>query len=328
MRFFFDHIFSALLSAFRKRYSCPSTLLNMIEHLKKLLDRGEYVACLNMDFSKAFDCLPDCLIICKLYAYGASRQACILIASYLQSRKQRIKLRHSRSEWAELSKGVPQRSILVPLNVNIFLIDIFYFATESGLYNYADDSCVSDSHTEINILSSYLQSETQSMVKWFTDKSMKANTDKFQGIILCGGREKKIININIGESDICFISKIGVLGVSIDDKLNFNDHVKRTCSKASAQISPLQRLTGLIDLPNKKAIYSSFIAANCNYCPLICFFYQQTKYWYDWKHPRTGTQICSPEPSIQLWCPFGKGWLWILQNSRRKVLTCWNAQDF
>ena len=138
---FFDHIFSALLSAFRKRYSCQSTLLNMIEHFKKSLDRGEYVACLSMDLSKAFDCLPHCLTICKLYAYGVSRQACILIASYLQSRKQRIKLGNSRSEWAELSKGVPQGSILGPLIFNIFLNDIFYFATESDLYNYAP--CIS-----------------------------------------------------------------------------------------------------------------------------------------------------------------------------------------
>ena len=55
---FFDKIFSVLLSAFRKRYSCQSTLLNMIEHFKKSLDNGEYVACLSMDLSKAFDCLP------------------------------------------------------------------------------------------------------------------------------------------------------------------------------------------------------------------------------------------------------------------------------
>ena len=95
------------------------------------------------------------------------------------------------------------------------------------------------------------------MVKSFTDNSMRANAGKFQGIILCWGREQKTINIIVGESDICFVSKIEVLGVSIDDKLNFNDHVKRICSKASAQISALQRLTGLIDLPSRKAIYSS-----------------------------------------------------------------------
>ena len=55
-------------------------------------------------------------------------------------------------------------------------------------------------------------------------------------------------------------------------KLNFNEHVHRICSKASAQISALQRLTGLVDYPSIKAIYTSFISSNFNYCPLVCFF--------------------------------------------------------
>ena len=79
---FFDKIFSVLLSTFRKRYSFQSVLLNMIEHFKKSLDNGEYVACLSMDLSKAFDCLPHCLTICKLYSFGVSREACTSIASY------------------------------------------------------------------------------------------------------------------------------------------------------------------------------------------------------------------------------------------------------
>ena len=73
---FFDKIFSALLSSFRKRYSCQSTLLNMTEHFQKSLDNGEYVSCLSMDLSKAFDCLPHCLTICKLHSYGVAREAC------------------------------------------------------------------------------------------------------------------------------------------------------------------------------------------------------------------------------------------------------------
>ena len=51
----FNSIFSALLSAFRKGYNCQSTLLNMIENFKCALDKGEYVACVAMDISKAFD---------------------------------------------------------------------------------------------------------------------------------------------------------------------------------------------------------------------------------------------------------------------------------
>ena len=143
---FFDKIFSALLSAFRKSYSCKSTLLNMIEHFKKSLDNGEYMACLSMNLSKAFDCLPHCLTTCKLYSCGVSREACTLIASYLRDRKQRIKLGNSRSGWTELFKGVPQGSILGTLIFNIFLNDVIYFVSKGDLYNYADDNCISVSH--------------------------------------------------------------------------------------------------------------------------------------------------------------------------------------
>ena len=261
---FFDKIFSALLSAFRKRYSCQSTLLNMIEHFKNSLDNSEYVACLSMDLSKAFDCLPHCLTICKMYSYGVSREACTLIASYLRDRKQRIKLGNTRSEWTELHKGVPQGSILGPLIFNIFLNDIFYFVSKGDLYNYADDNCISVSHKDISVLSTQLENETQVMAKWFADNSMKANADKFQGIVLPGSRNNANVQVSLGGVDIAFVKKIDVLGVCIDGKLNFNEHVDRICSKASAQISALQRLTGLVDYQSRKAIYTSFIASNFN----------------------------------------------------------------
>ena len=269
---FFDKIFSALLSAFRKTYSCQSTLLNMIEHFKKSLDNGEYVACLSMDLSKAFDCLPHCLTICKLHSYGVSREACTLIASYLRDRKQRIKLGNSRSEWTELFKGVPQGSILGPLIFNTFLNDICYFVSKGDLYNYADDNCISVSHQNIDVLSKQLENDTRVMVEWFAENSMKANAEKFQGLILTGRRNNTDVQVSLGDVDIAFVQKIDVLGVCIDGKLNFNEHVRRICSKASAQISALQRLTGLVDYPSRKAIYTSFIASNFNYCPLVWFF--------------------------------------------------------
>ena len=101
---YFNSIFSTLLSAFRKGYSCQSALLNMIENFKRALDKGEYVACISMDISKAFDCLPHCLTICKLFAYGLSRDACTLTASYLSRRKQRVKIGNIKSEWGKLIK--------------------------------------------------------------------------------------------------------------------------------------------------------------------------------------------------------------------------------
>ena len=154
---YFNSIFSTLLSAFRKGYSSQSTLLSMIEHFKRALDKGEYVACISIDISKAFDCLPHCLTICKLFGYGLCRDACTLIASYLFRRKQRVKIGNIKSEWGGINKGVPQGSILGPLIFNIFLNDLFYFVKQGNIYNYANDNSISVSHKEWTILSRQLQ---------------------------------------------------------------------------------------------------------------------------------------------------------------------------
>ena len=71
----------------------------MTENFKSALDKGEYVTCISMDTSKAFDCLPRCPRICKLFAYELPRDACILIASYLFERKQRVKIGNNKSAW-------------------------------------------------------------------------------------------------------------------------------------------------------------------------------------------------------------------------------------
>jgi hypothetical protein len=72
------------------------------------LDKNQYVASVLMDLSKAFDCLPHDLLLYKLKTYGLSEQAVQLLASYLQDRKQCVRLGNSVSPWVDIVKGVPQ----------------------------------------------------------------------------------------------------------------------------------------------------------------------------------------------------------------------------
>ena len=72
------------------------------------------------------------------------------------------------------------------------------------------------------------------MAKWFAYNSMKTNADKFQGIVLPGNRKNTDVLVALGDIDIAFVLNNDVLGVCIDRKLNFNEHVRRISSKASA----------------------------------------------------------------------------------------------
>ena len=130
---------SGLLSAFRKKYGCHHVLTRLIEDCKKALDEHMHVGLLLLDLSKAFDCLPHKLLLCKLHAYGVSRDACDLLCSYLTNRIQRVKMSTVKSDWAKSIKGVPQGCVLGPMLFNVFINDLTYVVENTcPLYNYAD----------------------------------------------------------------------------------------------------------------------------------------------------------------------------------------------
>ena len=111
----FKNILSEFLSAYRKQYSCQHVLLRVIETWCKYLDENKIVGATLMDLSKAFDCLPQYLLVAKLEAYGLDNKVLKLMLSYLSGCKQCVKIRNSFSLLKLILSGVPQGSILGPI---------------------------------------------------------------------------------------------------------------------------------------------------------------------------------------------------------------------
>ena len=122
---YFHDIFSPYLSAYREGYNCEQVLIKFICMWKESLDNNNYFGAVLMDLSKAFDCLPHCLIVAKLNAYGFSKNSCLLIASYLYNRKQRVKIGSSRSDWLQLKKE-SHKALLSGRFFLIFLLTIYF----------------------------------------------------------------------------------------------------------------------------------------------------------------------------------------------------------
>ena len=273
-----DHfyaLFNELLAAFRKSYSCQTLLIKFIEDLKFALDKCHKIGTVYMDLSKAFDCLPHGLLIAKLHAYGLSEAACETMFDYLKDRKQRVKILNHRSSWKELTKGVPQGSILGPFLFNVFINDLFLFIENCKLHNYADDNSLMYSSPDLDCIFTNLQIDCKNAIDWFTVNCMKANPSKFQFMVISSERiEQKCLDIGNGIT-LQSEPSVKVLGVTIDDRLQFSEHISACCSKTARQLNALSRISRHINLKSKSIICNSFIASNFNYFPLVWHSKQQ-----------------------------------------------------
>ena len=143
-----------------------------------------------------------------------------------------------RMQWlGVITKGIPQGSILGPHIFNIFLNDIFYFAKECYMFNYADDNYISVNYKELKLVHDALEEESKVMVEWFNSNSLPANPCKFQGILFKGAKKVNDFHVYVEGTWIEFQSEIDVLGVCIGDYMNFNSHVNTVCKKAGKQVS-------------------------------------------------------------------------------------------
>ena len=267
-----DHL-SNYLCGFRKGYNTQHCLIIMIEKWRKALDERNIAGALLTDLSKAFDCLNHELLIAKLEAYGFDHSSLAYIYSYLSNRKQRTKVNNSFSKWADIKSGIPQGSIIGPLLFNIYINDIFFIVKESNLANYADDNTPYSIESNIvNILNS-LANNTSLLIKWFNDNYFTLNVNKCKLIIT---NHDDNVFVNIDGQTIYNSKSVKLLGVQIDNNLDFSEHVNNICNKVSKKLHALCRVSNYMNRNKLRLLMKAFIESQFGYCPLIWMFHNRT----------------------------------------------------
>ena len=125
----------------------------LVDEIHQAFDDNESfeVRAVFLDISKAFDKVWHDGIIYKLEQNGISGSLLKLFKNYLRSRKQRVVLNGSHSDYSEIESGVPQGSVLGPLLFLIYINDlerdiksnIKFFADDTMLFSLVKDPVIS-----------------------------------------------------------------------------------------------------------------------------------------------------------------------------------------
>ena len=100
---------------------------------------------------------------------------------------------------------------------------------------------------------------------------MKSNNDKCHLIVT----NNENVNISIGNASIETSNTIELLGIIIDNKLNFNEHISNLLKKGNQKLHALARISKYLDKDKLRIVMKTFIQSQFNYCPLIWMFHSR-----------------------------------------------------
>ena len=229
-----NNLWHANHHGFRPNHSTATALIQLYDLWARGAEEREFTAALLLDLSAAFDVVDHRILIEKLELYNFSPSTLQWFKSYLEDRRQYVMIESRLSDPLEVGdQGVPQGSLLGPLCFIMFYNDFPAVRQEGSSVLYADDDTDNITDADPEALKVKLQQEVNLSTDWLSDNKLVCSGDKTKLLVIGTSELKQTritknnisFNITVAGHDVSESSSEKLLGMIINDKLTWSNHL-------------------------------------------------------------------------------------------------------
>jgi hypothetical protein len=230
--------------AFLARHSTATNLLETVNDWSVELNSSNCIDSIYIDFSRAFDSISFSKLLFKLEFYGIKGRLLAWISCFLLNRSQCVVIENTFSSVSDVLSGVPQGSVLGPILFLIFINDI----VSCNVNNYCVFKMFADDlklYTVVstNLSSNRLQNVLNEIFTWSQAWQLSINISKCAILRVDNSRHPNTMahRYSINGQYLNTPKTVSDLGVTVDPKLSFIDHINDISSRATQRVGILFR---------------------------------------------------------------------------------------
>jgi hypothetical protein len=261
---------------FVRKKSCMTNLLETLDIITEVVNRGFSIDLIFLDFAKAFDMVSHAGLLVKLKSFGFDDQLIKWMKSYLSGRRQRVVLGDIVSSWKDVLSGIPQGSILGPLLFLLFINDMPDLLNEFCKLFADDTKLIAAIRNTTDCL--MLQTDIDKATHWAETWKMQFNNKKckvmhigkknptYQYTMQNSISERTILEETSAERD---------LGIILSKDLKWKHQVQKAANKANSMLGVLKRTFSHWTPETVKILYTTFVRPHLEYASSAWSPYQK-----------------------------------------------------
>lgn len=169
------------------------------------------------------------------------------------------------SNYSNVIHGVPQGSILGPILFLIYINDIVNVSDNVDFILFADDTNLFKSGNKLANVCDELCQELRKLHTWFNINKLSLNIAKTNYIVFGNKSTEQDSFIQINGVEIERVQCTKFLGVEVDAKLTWTQHVNKVANKVTRSLSIMYRVKDFITRTALTTLYSSFVLPYLSY---------------------------------------------------------------